>query len=503
MNPHLPWDGVFTWFENHVMAEGDNAYGVSLLGQPQATVMFNEHLGWTHTVNRLDNADLYRVALTPDGGYMFDGEERAFEVRPHVLRVAMPDGSLAEQPFPVLRTVHGPVVHRDAAHAYALRLAGMADPSYANTFAQYAQMAEAENREEFEAALSRLQNPMFNTIYADGDGEILFVSNGLHPVRSSGDAAFWDEVIDGSTSATLWTEYHDYADLLRVADPASGFVQNANETGFTATYPVALDPADFPADWIQPDMRTRPQHSIELLLSDTSITFDEFVEYAHSTRLAFAEDTLDNLIAAARADGRPEAVRAADVLANWNRRTDIDSRGAVLFTQWAYAFLASGAFEFDRRWSFDDPAVFSSGIADEVEPAAVETLVQVVGMADASGIPLDLPWGAFARIRDDEGNLLPTSQGPGGLGAFRVADIGPQSIMPGSDVNGGTGWVAAIEFAETPRAKAILPYGNFAERPDGIRSQYNLLSAGELRDVNFTPEAVRSAAVYAEVLSRE
>ncbi|MGB3167045.1 MAG: penicillin acylase family protein [Alteraurantiacibacter sp.] len=503
MNPHLPWDGVFTWFESHVMAEGDSNYGVSLLGHPQANIMFNEHLGWTHTVNRLDNADMYRVELTPGGGYIFDGAERRFDASQHMLRVAMPDGSVAERPMPILRTVHGPVVARDATHAYALRLAGFGNPDFANTFAQYAAMADAEDREEFEAALARLQNPMFNTIYADGDGEILYVSNGLHPVRSTGDAAFWDEVVDGSTSATLWTDYHEYDSLLRVANPASGFVQNANETGYTATYPIALDPADYPADWIPPDMRTRPQHSIELLTADTSITFEEFIDYSHSTRLVFAENTVDNLVAIARADGREEAVRAAEVLENWNRRTDADSRGAVLFFQWAYAMFNGPGFEYDREWAFDDPANFSTGIQDALEPAAVETLVQIVRMADERGIPLDLPWGAFARIEDDEGNYLPSSQGPGGLGAFRVGNFSPQTGQHDTSINGATGWVAAIEFDDIPRAKAILPYGNFAQRPDGIESQYPLLSEGRLRDVNFTPEAVRAATVFGEVLERD
>ena len=503
MNPHLPWGGMFTWFESHVSAGDTNSYGVSLLGHPQATIMFNEHLGWTHTVNRLDNADMYAVQLTANGGYMFDGAERAFDITPKTIRVAQQDGSMSEQVVPVLRTVHGPVVARDATRAYALRLAGFGDPQFANTFAQYAQMAEAETREEFEAALSRLQNPMFNTVYADRAGEILFVSNGLHPVRASGDADYWDGVIDGGDPSTLWTEYHPYESLLRVANPESGFVQNANETGFTATFPVALDPADYPSDWIQPDMRTRPQHSIELLTADASITFDEFVEYSRSTRLAFADNMLDDLVRAAREDGRAEAVRAANVLADWNRRTDLDSRGAVLFTQWAYALFTSGSFEYDTRWSFDEPLAFSSGIADELEPRAVEVLVGIVKQADAIGVPLDLPWGAFAHVVDEDGNRLPLSQGLGGIGAFRV---GNYNLMTGelqAEDQTGTGWVAAIEFADIPRAQAILPYGNFEQRPDAMKSQLPLLSRGEMREVYFTPEAVQAAAVYAETVKRD
>ncbi|RPF70207.1 penicillin acylase family protein [Aurantiacibacter spongiae] len=503
MNPHLPWDGVFTWFESHTLADGENVYGVALLGQPQATIAFNRHLGWTHTVNTLDNADTYVVDLTPDGGYVFDGEDRDFEVSGHVLEVAQPDGSMKQRQIPILRTVHGPVVARDETHAYALRVAGLNDPAYANTFAQYTQMAEADGREEFEAALSRLQNPMFNTIYADDSGEILYVSGGLHPVRASGDAAYWAGVVDGGTAATLWTDYLPYERLLRVVDPAGGFVQNSNEPGFTATYPIALDPADYPADFVQPDMRARPQHGLQMLLSDQSISFDELIAYAHDTKLTFADNVLDDLIAAARRDGRAEATRAADVLGAWNRRTDADSEGAVLFTLWALSALQSGRFEYERDWTFADPESWSHGIADAAEPAAVDALVRTVQRADAAGVPLTLPWGAVAQVENDEGDALPTDLGLGALGAFRVGnfDFSSSPLAPG--FYGGTGWVAAIEFADTPRARALLPYGNFEHRPAAVASQYELYAQGALRDVNFTPEAMRKAAVYGEVLDSE
>ncbi len=503
MNPHLPWDGVYTWFESHIVTDDNNVYGVGFLGQPQANVMFNSHLGWTHTVNRLDNADMYAVELTEGGGYMFDGEERAFDVSRHMLDVAMPDGSMTQVPLPILRTVQGPVVARDDRRAYALRIAGFADPDHANVFAQYAAMAGARNLQEFETALQRLQNPMFNTIYADGDGEILLVSNGLHPIRSSGDAAYWDGIVDGSSSETLWSSYHPYEDLIRVANPPSGFVQNSNEPAYTATYPVTLAPSDFPSDFIQPEMRARPQHGIEMLLSDTDITFDEMIEYAHDTRLTFADNVIEDLVRASRADGRDEAMRAATVLENWDRRTNAESRGAALFTLWALATFQSDRFDYDYRWSFDAPERWSQGIADANEADAVEILVQTVQRADAAGVPLDLPWGAVARVPDGNGGTLPSDLGLSSLGAFRTGNFTfrPDTLIP--EFSGGTGWVSAIEFAETPRARAILPYGNFEQLPEGIRSQYVLHSEGELREVNFTMEALREATVYGEVLERD
>lgn len=500
-NPHLPWTGFFTWFEAHLQSPGLNAYGVGLLGQPFTSIMFNEHLGWTHTVNRHDPADVF--AVTPEGnGYRFGEEVRPFEVEQVSLNVRGEDGAMEARDLTITRTVHGPILGQADGRLYAFRVAGLADPAHARTFAQIDAMSRAENREQWEAAFSQLQLTMFNAIYADGNGEILYVSNGLYPVRSTGDEDYWEAPVDGSDPALLWTEYTPYEGLLRVANPESGFVQNSNETGFTATIPVALDPADYPADWIQPDMRTRPQHGLEMLLGDESISFDELIAYAHDTELTMADNVLPDLVSAARTVGSEEAVRAADVLEAWDRRSDADSRGALLFTLWGFEFARGEPISlYENPWNFLAPTNWSSGIADDV--GAVEALVAVVQRMDEAGVALDTPWGEAARIPDGEGGTLPSALGLGRFGAFRVGSFEPDESGVAFTFDGGTTWVAAIEFGETPRARAILPYGNFADRPEGVENQLPLLSRGELRDVNYTAEAIEAATVMSETVEAE
>jgi len=499
INPHLPWDGVFTWFEAHLRSPGLNAYGAALLGQPFTSIMFNEHLGWTHTVNDRDAVDVYALPLA-DGGYRFGGEVRAFDDSAVVLRVRGEDGTISERRLPIRRSVHGPVLAVRGGTAYAMRVAGVADPAYAATFAQYGDMAAATGRAEWEAAFSRLQLPMFNAVFADDSGDILYVSNGLHPARPRGDADFWAGVVDGSDPSLLWTGYLPYERLLRVADPASGFVQNSNEPGFTATMPPALDPADFPADFVSPYMRTRPQHGLEILLGDGSISFDELIDYSRDTRLTLADNVLDDLIAAARADSRDQALRAADVLARWDRRSNVESRGAALFSLWTFAYAASpGGFEYDRPWSFDAPMAWPEGIGNEA--AAVEALVATAGRIEGAGAPIDVAWGAVAQVPDGEGATMPSSLGIGGAGAFRVGFFSPREDALTFAFNGGTSYVAAVEFGDTVRAEAILPYGNFAVRPEGVMSQYPLFARGEYRTVNFTPEAIEAATVMREELA--
>ena len=84
----------------------------------------------------------------------------------------------------------------------------------------------------------------------------------------------------------------------------------------------------------------RAQRSARMLADDDQITFDELIEYKHSTRIELADLILDDLVLAARQHGGSLARRAADVLEVWDRAVDAESRGAVLFIQWGREVFA-------------------------------------------------------------------------------------------------------------------------------------------------------------------
>ncbi|MFB6099485.1 MAG: penicillin acylase family protein, partial [Salinibacter sp.] len=88
-NPHLPWSGRFTWFEAQLVGPGFDAYGAALLGMPFPGIAFNQHLGWTHTVNPIDASDLYRLRLV-EGGYAWNGDVRPFNTDTKTLKVRQP-----------------------------------------------------------------------------------------------------------------------------------------------------------------------------------------------------------------------------------------------------------------------------------------------------------------------------------------------------------------------------------------------------------------------------
>src|SRR5262249_3716630 len=76
-NPHLDWSGSQIWCEAHLTVPGKmNMYGATLIGSPVITVGFNEHLGWSHTVNLHDSEDVYELTLDPKdpSKYVYDGQ---------------------------------------------------------------------------------------------------------------------------------------------------------------------------------------------------------------------------------------------------------------------------------------------------------------------------------------------------------------------------------------------------------------------------------------------
>ena len=474
MNPHLPWQDWYTYYEVHLNGPGMNLYGASQVGFPVLRFVFSDYLGFTQTVNNIDASDLYRI--TREGGadqYRFDGASRPFDVREKTIQVRQADGALAPKKLTIRSTVHGPVVWDRDGMTLALRTAGLDRPF---GLEQYWKMAIARNFRDYESQLKRLQVPTFNITYGDRDGHVMYFFNGTLPKRRQGDLAYWAGIVPGDTSATLWTDVHPYEDLPKVIDPPAGWVQNTNDPPWTSTYPLALDPAKFPPYAAGRDYSMRTARSLRMLHEDERITFDELIANKHSTRLELADRLVPDLLEAA------SGTKAAAVLAQWDRSTENESRGALLFEAFARRFLgpaltsrANFAVPLDPARPFDTPR----GLKDPA--AARRMLEQAAAEVEQTYGSIDAPWGEFMRLRRGATDL-PANGASGSLGAFRVLQFGaPQKDQKRAAMMGDT-FVACVEFSNPPRAMVLTSYGNSSQpgSPHG-EDQLPLLSAKKLR----------------------
>jgi len=457
-NPHLPWGDWSTYYEIHLTAPGIDLYGASQVGFPVLRFMFSDYLGFNQTVNALDAVDLYRIK-TQDDGYLFDGMVLPFEKDFHKLKIRRPDGSFDTQTLSIVRTVHGPIIKQDGGAPIAMRVAALDRPFLLE---QYWQMATAHNFSEFEAALKRLQVPVFNILYADRDGHIEYLFNGTLPRRGKGDLAYWAGIVPGDTSETLWNSYLTYEELPKVIDPPNGFVHNTNDPPWNSAWPNTLDPANYPPYVAAKTLSFRAESSLRMLTEDKKITFEKFLEYKHSTRAELADRILPDLLDAAEKYGTEPAKKAAVVLKAWDRHADADSRGAVLFYAWATRFmgptLASQA-GFAVPYELNSPLTTPRGLKDPqkaaqlLDAAAIETEKEFGTM--------DVAWGKVMRFQF-AGADLPANGGFGNLGIFRVITFGPLHNGTRSQVHGET-YVAAVEFGTPLKAKVLMSYGNSSQ----------------------------------------
>ncbi len=498
-NPHLPWGnnqpipglGLYQWMEANLVI-GDpgapdlNASGVAFLGSPFLGIGYTDYLGWTHTNNTIQNANLYQVTLDADGTYDYGGGRRPLEHRTDTIKVRASDGSLDSRTVDIFATVQGPIVARNGSTALALRVAGLDQPSLVT---QYWGMIASRNIGEFILANSFLQMPFFNVIYADRDGHVMYVFGGRQPVRPSGAWADYDGILDGSNPALVWTRTLDWFSLPRAIDPPGGFVANSNDPPWTSSFPQVPtnDPALHPA-WIAPQlMDMRPQHAARFLLSQPKFTTDQLLSGKEQTDMLLAQRVLPDLLLAATASGDPTARSAAAVLAAWDRRADAASKGAVLFERWwnivstAPAIARDDTIDFYSPhprfrvgWTANRPLDTPVGLADAA--SCLPDLIKAAQQVQASYGDLAVAWGDIHRtvLADHDATYtmpIPVSDDPESGPDDKFGPVRVVNSFPAPDGSndlwsyGGDGYVQLVEFThQGAKARALLGYGN-SSRP--------------------------------------
>ncbi|MBB2174046.1 acylase [Gluconacetobacter asukensis] len=497
-NPHLPWATAFyTYYEAQISGPGFSIYGATQVGLPILRFAFTQDVAFTNTVNTILGATRY--TLTPDGdGYRLDGRKHAFTTKTLSYKVKMPDGTVATKSFAQHYAVQGPVFKRADGSSFALYVAGLDRPGMLR---QYWDMALAHNFDQFQTALKKLQIPMFNIVYADRDGHIMYLDNGILPKHEGGDFNDWNDYVRGDTSDNIPKGIVAYDDLPKIIDPSTGFVQNANDPPWVATYPRVLYPQAYPAYVaVTGPMTFRAQMSATMLAGNDKMSFDDIVSKKLNTHALMAQRVLPDLLAAAAHDNRRDVRDAVRVLSAWDGADDADSKGALLFETWARLFMGpkfSDLRNFATPWSLEDPIHTPSGLKSPAQ--AVDLLAQAAVETRRLYGAIDRPLGEVSRFHLGNVNL-PGNGGFGNTGIFRTITWGPMKDGERTPFHGET-WVSLVSFSTPMRAKGLLSYGN-SSQPGSIHhtDQLSYLSNKTLRDLWLTRDEVEKHVEYIDPL---
>ena len=490
-NPHLPWgQGYFIYYEAHLVGPDFEIYGATQIGLPVVRFAFNQQMGISNTVNNMLGATTYELTLK-DGGYLFDGEVKPFEAVQQSYKLRQPDGSLSVKSLNLRSSVHGPVFEAPDGKTVALRVAGLDRPAMLH---QYFDMVTAPNHAAFTAAMQRLQVPTFNITYADRDGNIEYIFNGVAPKRRTGGRNFWQGLVPGDSSTYLWNDVHSYEELPRVTNPSTGFVQNSNDPPWFPTLPSPVDRSSYPA-YLAADepLSMRAQYALSAMAGAKDLSFDRFTKMKLSTRSLLADRALPDLLVAARADPDPEVQRAVSLLEQWDREFSSDSRAALLFSEWALLFAGPRYVEtanFAVDWSARDPVSTPHGIGDPEK--AVAMLRKAISETKRKYGALDRPFGEVSRFKIGDVDL-PGDGEVGGLGPFRVITWGPLNKEGKRYPQHGETWVGLIEFTTPVRAVGLMSYGN--SRQKGTRhynDQLTMLADQRFRELWLRREQIEA-----------
>lgn len=498
INPHTTF-----YFRDELQVssrQGLAAYGAVTWGQFFLYQGFNASCGWMHTSSAADVIDFYREdVLEKDGKlvYRHGTSERPVEQKRHIIRYVQ-DGKVEESVFTGYRTHHGPVV--SARDGKWISVAMMDKP--VDALLQSFNRMKANGLSDFSKNMDLRTNSSNNTVYADRSGNIGYWHGNFMPRR---DTTFdWSGIVDGTNPATDWKGLHDQQEMIRIINPASGWIQNCNSTPFTATGTPA-EKNSFPV-YMAPDSENfRGIHAQKVLGAIGKISAEQLRELAFDPWMPGFEEMIPALIRAFdknREVLNPVLQEPVDALRHWDFKTSATSVPMTLAMVTGRKMVAR--VQPRLRGQLDNLTIVES-----VTGYALTDLEKMQCLREAiSDLQRDfgtwkVAWGELNRyqrplgmenIFDDQAPSLPSGLGSGFWGAlatFESRSFGTRKWYGAS----GNSFVAVVEFGKKVQARAIL-VGGVSCNPSSVHfsDQSSRYLEGDFKDIPFYKADVLKAS---------
>ncbi|MCZ6830987.1 MAG: penicillin acylase family protein, partial [Gammaproteobacteria bacterium] len=473
------------------------------------------------------------LTLNPENPlqYDYDGEWRDIVAEDIEIEVLLADGSLETRGQTFYTSHYGPIMNLkdisplfDGWPMFTGTVLAMRDANTSTAIRgleQWITKAQATNLDEYVEALAIIGNPVFHDLAADRHGDafygeistIPFVTtqqlvdciDGLIGPLLAEQTSNVIIALNGSRSECEWGDDPEAPPGSNVYGASSlpqlrttHYVANSNNSYWLSDannpltgFPVIMGPVGHENQ--QQFLRTRINHIMiaqRLAGNDgfdesPKFTLDTLKQLMYDNRVHAAELVLDDVLSICAGIeviiGQPDSVpsralEACAVLAQWDRRVNLDSRGAQVFTEfWEKVRAATGVgfqdvVENDDFWRVDfdpqDPILTPRGIDTDLESnhnLMINALSDAVLELDAADVGLDTPWGEVQVLERNQ-ERVPLHGGDGKMGVFGAIEVGLQEggyINPGS----GNSYIQAVTWDESdcPLADVILTTSNSSD----------------------------------------
>lgn len=526
-NPHEPWNGVQRFYQFHLTLPGElDVMGAAQQGQPFPNIGFNKDVAWTHTVSTAKRFTLYQLSLVNGDPLKYNYENSEGIVEQRDIKVVdvtikLPDDQTLTRQIYVSH--FGPMLAVNLLNtelpawgsnniAYAIRDAASENPRARN---QWLSMNKATSVEDL---LDRMQDVLglsfVNTIATDRYGKALYadISTVPHVSLQKLEACSNGPVLRALLGSDLPALNGNTVDCEWGSDgdsPQAGifgrsnlpflirddYVLNSNDsywlsnleeplTGFSPLLRRRLLPfiGQNPVDGVPLLMRTRMafQQVLDRLnntdgLGGTTFTLENMQDVVYSNRSFAAELVLDDILDACLADaqmpvsggGSIDATQACIVLNDWDRRNNLDSRGAHVFREfWRNVpFTETTDEAFNVPFDVSDPVNTPRELKITVDVR--RALGDSIKFFEDRGVPLDATLGELQFNTDPAayGERIPLHGGQGREGVFNVAE-GPEPNSNGeyNPITKGPTYMQSVTFsAEGPVVEALLGFSQSAD----------------------------------------
>ena len=331
INPHFNINGPFSFYEAHLHSDqGLNVCGAMFQGGSCVFMGNNQYLGWGKTYNHIDQVDVFELKMHTRKKHMYEYDlgYLKLEKRPVWLKV-----KIAGIVIPVKKMTYwsefGPTYRSPNNKFYAMK-----SPAFFNLRAgeQYYRMNKATSFKEFKKALELDAHSMFNLVYADRDGNIMYLCNGSYPKRNL--KYDYSQVIQGTMSEANWKSFYSLDEKPQVVNPDCGYVFNTNNTPLHAS----CKKTNFEPDLIAyADLRSgennRSTRFESLIQQHEKIDFEFFKAIKFDSRIAKNTvfwKSLDPLFKI-NPEEHPAIEEAIKMIQNWSGETAVDNDTAALF----------------------------------------------------------------------------------------------------------------------------------------------------------------------------